>query len=242
MTENVRGMRIAVTADGPYMVSGNVPLYRSRIAVDEKGESIGWESTEQIPAGERYALCRCGRSAAKPFCDGSHTSCGFDGTETAGHGSFAEMAVDIDGPGAVLKDARRLCAEARFCARGAKLWHLIEQCDDPDARALAIEEATLCPSGRYVLCEGDPHVAHEPDLEPSIVVIEDPYKRCSGSLFVRGGIPILDSDGVPYEARNRVALCRCGGSANKPFCDGTHLYGEVKFVDDTADWVDEVAT
>ena len=232
MTDQVHDMRIAVTKDGPYLVSGSVPLYRARIAINAQGESVGWERVESIPTGRSYALCRCGKSEVKPFCDASHSVIAFDGTETAGHGSFAEQAVDIDGPGAVLQDARKLCAEARFCARGAKLWHLIEQCDDPEARALAIEEAELCPSGRYVWHDGDGMEAHEPELEPSIVLIEDPHKSCSGPIFVRGGIPITDAEGVPYEVRNRVTLCRCGGSENKPFCDGAHLRDG--FVDESA--------
>ena len=44
----------------------------------------------------------------------------------------------------------------------------------------------------------------------------------SGPLFVRGGIKVLDSRGEPYEIRNRVTLCRCGRSSNKPLCDGSH--------------------
>ncbi|MFE2733740.1 CDGSH iron-sulfur domain-containing protein [Streptomyces sp. NPDC059349] len=39
---------------------------------------------------------------------------------------------------------------------------------------------------------------------------------------MRGGIPVTAADGTPYEVRNRVTLCRCGASRNKPFCDGTH--------------------
>jgi uncharacterized Fe-S cluster protein YjdI len=43
-----------------------------------------------------------------------------------------------------------------------------------------------------------------------------------GPLLVRGGVRILGADGnVLYEG-DRAALCRCGGSSNKPFCDGTH--------------------
>ena len=44
-----------------------------------------------------------------------------------------------------------------------------------------------------------------------------------GPIYVRGGIPIASLDGTPYEVRNRVALCRCGASQNKPFCDGSHV-------------------
>jgi hypothetical protein len=44
----------------------------------------------------------------------------------------------------------------------------------------------------------------------------------NGPLLVSGGVRVVDADGnVLYEG-DRAALCRCGGSANKPFCDGTH--------------------
>jgi CDGSH-type Zn-finger protein len=43
-----------------------------------------------------------------------------------------------------------------------------------------------------------------------------------GPLMVTGDVEILDSNGEPMKAVSRVALCRCGQSANKPFCDGTH--------------------
>ena len=148
---------------------------------------------------------------------------GFEGTETAGHRSYASQAVAIDGPGVRLHDARRLCAEARFCDRAGGLWNLVERCDDAEALALAREEAQLCPSGRYVLAEGDERDELEPDLEPSIALIEDPKLGVSGPLFVRGGVPVIDAAGEPYEVRNRVTLCRCGNSANKPFCDGSHI-------------------
>jgi CDGSH-type Zn-finger protein len=62
----------------------------------------------------------------------------------------------------------------------------------------------------------------EHPLAPAIGVVEDPALGCSGPLYVQGGIPIHSSDGKRYEVRNRVALCRCGVSANKPFCNGSH--------------------
>lgn len=44
-----------------------------------------------------------------------------------------------------------------------------------------------------------------------------------GPLLVRGDVALLDSDGRPIDAgRRTVALCRCGGSSIKPWCDGTH--------------------
>lgn len=224
-------MRITVTDNGPYIVSGDVPLVRQSIETDEHGESVAWREEEHLDAPSRYALCRCGHSCSKPYCDGTHAEGGFDGTETAGHESFASQAVDIDGPGVLLHDARKLCAEARFCDHAGGLWNLIEGCDDPETRALAMTEASLCPSGRYVMrIDGD---ELEPDLHPSIALVEDPRMDASGPLFVRGRIPVFDAQGEKYEVRNRVTLCRCGHSKNKPFCDGSHL--AAGFKDDWAE-------
>lgn len=215
-------MRITVSENGPYLVSGGVPIVRLEIVTDDEGESVAFKETGRVESGERYTLCRCGMSDAKPFCDGSHTV-GFDGSETAGHGSFSEQAASIDGPGLVLRDARALCAEARFCDHAGGLWNLVGECADPDVRDLAEREAQLCPSGRYVLCDAETDQPIEPLLEPSIALIEDPALGVSGPIFVRGGIEIVDSEGEPYEIRNRVTLCRCGQSGNKPFCDGSHI-------------------
>ena len=92
-----------------------------------------------------------------------------------------------------------------------------------------MHQAMRCPSGRLVARDAATGAAFEPVLEPSIGVVEDPAEACSGPLWVRGGIRIQSQDGVAYEVRNRVTLCRCGQSKNKPFCDGTHT--EVKYQD-----------
>jgi hypothetical protein len=64
--------------------------------------------------------------------------------------------------------------------------------------------------------------AIEPKFEPNISLVEDPQEGMRGPIWLRGGIPVESSDGSTYEIRNRVALCRCGKSSNKPFCDGSH--------------------
>jgi CDGSH-type Zn-finger protein len=48
--------------------------------------------------------------------------------------------------------------------------------------------------------------------------------RPNGPLLVGGPISLIDENGAPIslEGREKVALCRCGGSTGKPFCDGTH--------------------
>ena len=44
----------------------------------------------------------------------------------------------------------------------------------------------------------------------------------NGPLIVNGPVELKDADGKSYPAKERMALCRCGGSTTKPFCDGTH--------------------
>jgi CDGSH-type Zn-finger protein len=55
-------------------------------------------------------------------------------------------------------------------------------------------------------------------------------EECSGPAWLRGGIQVVASDGFEYEVRNRMTLCRCGQSKNKPLCDGTHA--AMKFNDE----------
>jgi CDGSH-type Zn-finger protein len=209
--------------DGPYLVTGGVPLVRLEIVTNAQGESVSWREVERFEVSGTYRLCRCGQSHTKPFCDSSHITTGFDGTETADRDAYFDVAANIDGPGVRLHDARRFCSEARFCDRAGGLWNLVQECDNAETRALAEEEAMLCPSGRYVICDAQTQEAREPEYEPSIAIVEDPSLGVSGPLWVRGGIPVVSADGAPYEVRNRVTLCRCGQSSNKPFCDGSHL-------------------
>jgi CDGSH-type Zn-finger protein len=46
--------------------------------------------------------------------------------------------------------------------------------------------------------------------------------RKNGPYIVSGVVEVRDADGNVYPAKETVALCRCGASTNKPFCDGTH--------------------
>jgi CDGSH-type Zn-finger protein len=46
--------------------------------------------------------------------------------------------------------------------------------------------------------------------------------RDNGPYLIRGGATVTDADGKTYEVQDVVALCRCGHSGNKPFCDGQH--------------------
>jgi CDGSH-type Zn-finger protein len=65
-------VKINIRDNGPFLVEGPITL------VDGEGNSFPMDASK--PA---IALCRCGSSANRPFCDGSHKSCGFESAERA---------------------------------------------------------------------------------------------------------------------------------------------------------------
>ncbi|PYK37436.1 MAG: iron-binding protein [Verrucomicrobia bacterium] len=229
MSDQTPETKIVVSKNGPYLVGGDIPLSIQVITPNKEGFSWDWVEAKTFATGLDYALCRCGRSKNKPFCDGTHEKIGFDGRETATRTPYARQAQEYDGPTLVLSDAEELCAFARFCDPAGKIWSLIEQTDNPEARDLVIREANQCPAGRLVVHDKKTGKEIEHKLPPSIGIVEDPALGCSGPLWVRGGVRIESHDGKPYEMRNRVTLCRCGASANMPFCNGSHA--SIKFKD-----------
>ena len=220
--ENTKG-KIKILKDGPYLVSGSIPLTKETIVTGKDGDPLKWERVGEYPVQETYALCRCGQSKNKPYCDGTHTKIDFDGTETADRRKYVDQAEAIEGPDLIMIDAEELCAKARFCHRAGNTWNLTEKSDDSKSKEIAIQEACDCPSGRLVAWDKNTKKAIEPKFEPSISLTEAPYRKISGPLWVKGNIPIESANGTMYEKRNRVTLCRCGKSRNKPFCDGTHF-------------------
>src|SRR5436190_2040002 len=142
--------KITVTENGPYLVAGNVPLADQHIVTNQEGESLDWREGKSFPHQETYALCRCGASGTKPFCDASHKKIGFDGAETASREPYAKQAEHTSGPTMLLEDAEALCAGARFCDPHGSVWNLVGQSDQPRAAKLVEHEAGHCPSGRLV--------------------------------------------------------------------------------------------
>jgi len=215
--------RIVVLPDGPYLVYGQVPLSRKvKIVAPENDDSLDWKKTEILRTEETYALCRCGRSGSKPFCDGSHARLGFDGTETAKTGTYTSRMWRSEGTRISVRRVGSLCMHAAFCVGRAKqLDEWVPDTGDSDARAHVMWIIDRCPSGSYTYAIAPDDEANEPDLPEAIAVIEEEHRLASG-LWVTGRIPVLRADGQPWEERNRVMLCRCGRSGNKPLCDGTH--------------------
>lgn len=226
--------KIKITKDGPYLVSGGVPLLRQSISSDSQGNSCAWKDEGKIETSNGstslttgdYALCRCGKSNNKPFCDGSHAE-DFDGTETASRKKYKDVAKTLAGPEIDLLDLPELCAEARFCDTFGGSWNIVRETDDPKKKEILLAQCANCPSGRLVPIDKKTGKEIEPKFRPEISVTTDPEMGCSGPIWVKGGVPIESVEGKDYEVRNRVTLCRCGKSRNKPFCDGTHI--EISF-------------
>jgi CDGSH-type Zn-finger protein len=215
--------RIVILHNGPYLVYGDVPLVRKRkVTSVENHDAITWMKTETLETEETYALCRCGMSSTKPFCDGTHARAAFDGTEVADPRPSAERRRVVGGSGFVVRRDGPLCMHAAFCVgRLERIPAMLEGTSDSDARARVIALIDRCPSGSYTYSFEEDGPDIEPDYPVQITVTEE-ERGLAGALWVTGGIPITRSDGVPFETRNRVTLCRCGHSENKPLCDGTH--------------------
>ena len=214
--------KIVVMKDGPYVVSGSVPLVKENI-ISEGGISTGWEKGGRYPDRKAYTLCRCGRTSTPPYCDNTHTSIGFDGTETADRAPLSERCAVLEGPTLTLYDRKDLCARAGHCQQLTGAWTLVKHSDEEEKRIAAIGVVNECPAGRLVLRDKKNDEIIEIPAEKEIAVVQHPHKGVSGPLWVRGGVPIVAADGETYEVRNRVTLCRCGASERKPFCDGSHI-------------------
>ena len=220
---------IQITSDGPYLVYGNPPIDQEIIVANEAGS---WEYRKGLKfdnSKNPVALCRCGHSKNKPFCDGSHAHAHWNPQETSSKRPLLEHAIAYTGPAQILADNEEYCAFARFCDPYGRVWNLVQTARTEDEQELVRHEAGHCPAGRLVLINKETNEVFEPKHEPSIGVIQDPVMKVSGPLWVKGGIRIESADGQSYEIRNRVTLCRCGMSSNKPFCNGAHA--SIKFND-----------
>ena len=210
-----RPATVSVQRDGPYVVSGSVPLRTKTAIVSEHGEPLTWRTSDTDEQRAVYALCRCGSSSNKPYCDGTHAAIGFDGTENAPSDSYEQRRTRYRGTSIEVFDDREICVHAGFCGnKVSNVWKMVNTTDDTQVRAQVMAMVERCPSGALTYeVEG---AAIEPDLPVEIAVTAD------GPLWVCGAVPIQRSDGEPLEVRNRVTLCRCGASSSKPLCDGSH--------------------
>ena len=84
---------IKITPDGPYLLYGNPPMDQEIIVLNDEGSSWTYRKGNHFSTTEEpTALCRCGASKNKPYCDGSHHHTDWDPKETASHKPLLEDA------------------------------------------------------------------------------------------------------------------------------------------------------
>lgn len=203
--------------DGPFIVTGGMPLVRKTAVQSEHGEPLAWRTSDPLTERDVYALCRCGESSDKPFCDGTHARVGFEGSDTADSSTYDERSRSLGGTGITVRDDRSICVHAGFCGnRATNVWKQVRETDDSLVRLAVINEVEKCPSGALTYRFDDDDADVEAEFSMQIAATDD------GPLWVTGGVPVETSEGVTLEPRRRVTLCRCGHSGNKPLCDGSH--------------------
>jgi CDGSH-type Zn-finger protein len=210
-TEQQARTTIECEPDGPYLVTN----------LRRMTNSLG----ETLSTRRSLALCRCGGSALKPYCDGTHARIGFSSAKLETR--TADKLVDYVGKDITIHDNRGTCCHSGNCTdhlpsvfkQGVEPW-----IDPNGSNAQAIIDIVRqCPSGALSYTyHGDDYKGE--DRDQAIYVSKD------GPYHVQGSIELT------HETRNQganlehYALCRCGHSKNKPFCDGSHWY--VKFQDE----------
>jgi CDGSH-type Zn-finger protein len=199
--------KISLREDGPLVVTAPPVL------TDGAGAAI---ETKAVAA-----LCRCGHSRNKPFCDGSHKDAGF--SSAPDHSKIRNKAIEysgeVDGCQVTVSYTPVLCSHAGECQRIAL------PVFDPSARPwIRPENGSLegilsvmaaCPSGalRVKVADGGPQ--HLTTGEVGIMVEKDgPYHVSN--------VPLEAEFNGVGASHAKYVLCRCGLSKNKPFCDGTH--------------------
>lgn len=187
---------------------------------------------EALPTSPEMALCRCGGSKNKPFCDGTHARRGFTSERATEH--TPDGVKHFPGKDITVHFNKLQCAAAAECVSGLPtVFHhggVVRIATgqpwvqpDRDSAENIVEVIGRCPSGalRYTYKGETGPVS---DAPPGIRI------RKNGPYEVKGSVP-LRTTFWNEEATHRIyTLCRCGASRNKPFCDGSHH--RIKFTDD----------
>jgi CDGSH-type Zn-finger protein len=211
MSANQQKPKIACMPNGPYYLLNDM----TSVAVPNLRRANG-ESCSNVRG---VALCRCGGSKNKPFCDGTHGTNGFTDQNLADKSQ--NRRVNYAGKSITIHDNRAICAHAGFCTDNlATVFHLHQEpWIDPDGASVEkiIETVRRCPSG--ALSYSVENAEHRDQDRVTMVTVTN-----NGPYAITGGIELL---GVPFgdgASTEHYTLCRCGASKNKPFCDGSHWH------------------
>ena len=198
-------MKVRAAKDGPYIVDGAQVLSASQ------GESLNVDP--------HVHLCRCGKSKNKPYCDNTHMEYGFQTHKLEGR--QPDRVDRYEGKNITILDNRGVCSHRGHCTT-----HLpsvfrmnTEPWIDPDGAEPEeiMRVIRMCPSGALAF-------EHQGTVERDWRNPADLRLSKNGPIEVTGGIELYDEEGSSPATGDHYALCRCGGSKNKPFCDGTHWH------------------
>lgn len=178
-----------------------------------------------IEAGETVALCRCGASANKPFCDGSHEKIGFNSDKNDDR--MEDIKEAYIGSDITIYDNRSICAHAGVCTDNLATVFRMKQEPwiNPDAETIEeiITIIKKCPSGALSYSINNNDESSESSVSAVMVAPNGPY-------VVTGRVELTDITWGSGASNQQFTLCRCGASKNKPFCDGSHW--SINFTDD----------
>ncbi|MEY9864275.1 CDGSH-type Zn-finger protein/truncated hemoglobin YjbI [Catenulispora sp. GAS73] len=213
---------VDVAENGPYLVTN----------LERLSDWLGLP----LPVRPQMALCRCGGSENKPYCDGTHAVNGF--TDAKDPNRTADRLDTYEGVEVTIQDNRGVCAHSGFCTdRLASVFHVNEEpfITPSGGRVDDIVRAVRsCPSGALsYTSDGVSRVGQADTARPAAIEVskDGPY-RVTGAieLYDHVGLQVVRNEGASLE---HFSLCRCGHSQNKPFCSGMHYY--VGFHDPDAD-------
>ena len=193
------------------------PLENGPLLVEGIESMTNYGDGSSVEVGGTKALCRCGGSSNKPFCDGTHATNGFTSAKEGGRAG--DLLEHYEGDGIVIHDNRGICAHAGACTEGLKsVFRLGEEpwIDPGGASADEIKKTIeSCPSGALsYTVEGN--IGNEWGGEPALGFAPN------GPYVFKGGVEIEGTDLGEGATADHVTLCRCGKSQNKPFCNGAH--------------------
>ncbi len=211
--------KIACLPNGPYYLLNDLTPKVVPNLQNSKGEPCSTVTG--------VALCRCGGSANKPFCDGTHGRIGFT-DEKLSDGSMDKRR-SFAGTGITIHDNRGVCSHAGHCTDNLRsVFKLNEEpWIDPDGAAVEEIIATIrqCPSG--ALSYTVDGVEHRNQTAEALVTVTK-----NGPYAVTGDIELIQQTHGEGASTEHYTLCRCGASKNKPFCDGSHW--EIGFKDEAS--------
>jgi CDGSH-type Zn-finger protein/uncharacterized Fe-S cluster protein YjdI len=238
--ESAKGSSLVITKERPKIRPlPNGPYYLLNDLKPKTVENLQNSKGELLSTVSGIALCRCGASKNKPFCDGTHSIIGFSTDNKAGESTSSnsieskiikDKRKDYLGRRITVHDNRRICSHAAECINNLPSVFKLNSRPwiDPDASEVnkIVDTIEKCPSGALSYSIDGIEYRDQNDRNPMVTVSKN------GPYVVTGGVELIGNNIQFGEgaSKEHYTLCRCGASNIKPFCDGMHKV--INFKDD----------